>query len=34
MHNCFVITDNIRDFTLLQKVMPKLEVIPAKEFFG
>ena len=34
MHNCFVVTDNIRDFTLLQKVMPKLDVIPAKEFFG
>ena len=34
MHNCFVVTDNIRDFTLLQKVMPKLDVIPANEFFG
>ena len=34
MHNCFIVTDNIRDFTLLQKVMPKLDVIPANEFFG
>ncbi len=33
-HKCFVVTDNIRDYRLLQKVMPKLEVIPAKEFFG
>lgn len=33
-HKCFVVTDNIRDYELLQKVMPKLEVIPAKEFFG
>ena len=33
-HKCFVVTDNIRDYQLLQKVMPKLEVIPAKEFFG
>ncbi|MDQ3089292.1 MAG: hypothetical protein M3Q78_11965 [Acidobacteriota bacterium] len=33
-HDCFVVTENIRDFTLLQKVMPKLEVIPAKEFFS
>lgn len=34
IHKCFVVTDNIRDYSLLQKVMPKLEVIPAKEFFG
>lgn len=34
IHNCFVVTDNIRDYTLLQKVMPRLDVIPAKEFFG
>jgi predicted nucleic acid-binding protein len=33
MHRCFVVTDNIRDYQLLQKVMPKLEEIPAKEFF-
>ena len=33
MHQCFVVTDNIRDYELLQKVMPKLDVIPAKEFF-
>ena len=33
-HKCFVVTDNIRDYELLQKVMPKLEVIPAKEFFS
>ncbi|HSK74458.1 MAG TPA: hypothetical protein VK892_22345 [Pyrinomonadaceae bacterium] len=32
-HKCFVVTDNIRDYALLQKVMPKLEVIPAAEFF-
>ncbi len=32
-HDCFVVIENIRDFTLLQKVMPKLEVIPTKEFF-
>ena len=34
MHQCFVVTDNIRDYALLQKVMPKLEVIPAKDFFS
>ena len=34
MHKCFVVTDNIRDYELLQKVMPKLEVIPAKDFFS
>ena len=34
MHACFVVTVNIRDYTLLQKVMPKLEVIPVKDFFG
>jgi hypothetical protein len=33
MHKCFIVTDNIRDYELLQRVMPKLEVIPAKEFF-
>jgi len=33
-HDCFVVTESARDFSLLQKVMPKLEVIPAKEFFG
>lgn len=34
LHGCFVVTDNVRDFSLLQRVMPKLEVIPAKEFFS
>jgi len=34
IHKCFVVTDNIRDYALLQKVMPKLEVIPAGEFFN
>lgn len=34
MHKCFVVTDNIRDYQLLQKVMPNLEVIPAKEYFS
>jgi len=34
MNKCFVVTDNIRDYALLQKVMPKLEVIPAGEFFN
>jgi Predicted nucleic acid-binding protein, contains PIN domain len=34
VNKCFVVTDNIRDFTLLQKVMPKLEVMPAKAFFN
>lgn len=34
IHKCFVVTDNIRDYALLQKVMPKLEVIPAAEFFN
>ncbi len=33
LHKCFVVTDNIRDYALLQKAMPKLEVIPAAEFF-
>jgi len=30
----FVVTENIKDFSLLQKMMPKLEVIPAAEFFN
>ena len=34
MHKCFVVTDNLRDYELLQKVMPKLEVIPAEDFFS
>ena len=34
LHKCFVVTDNIRDYALLQKVMPRLEVIPAAEFFN
>ena len=34
MNNCFVVTENTKDFILLQKVMPKLDVIPAKEFFS
>ena len=34
LHKCFVVTDNLRDYELLQKVMPKLEVIPAGEFFN
>ncbi len=34
MHKCFVVTDNIRDYALLQKAMPKLKVIPAGEFFN
>ncbi len=33
MHNCFVVTHNTRDYELLQKVMPKLDVIPAQVFF-
>lgn len=33
-HNCFIVTENTRDFSLLQKVMPKLDVIPASEFFS
>lgn len=33
MHGCFVVTDNTRDYGLLQKVMPKLDVIPAQVFF-
>jgi predicted nucleic acid-binding protein len=34
MHKCFVVTDNVRDYSLLQQVMPKLAVIPANEFFN
>lgn len=34
LNDCFIVTENVRDFALLQKVMPKLEVIPAKEFFS
>ncbi len=34
MHDCFIVTNNIRDYHLLQKVMPKLDVIPAKDFFS
>ena len=33
-HDCFVVTENVKDFSLLQKVMPKLEVIPAADFFS
>lgn len=33
LHKCFVVTDNIRDYALLQKVMPQLQVIPAEDFF-
>lgn len=33
VHGCFVVTENIKDFALLQKVMPKLDVIPAVEYF-
>ena len=34
IHKCFVVTDNIRDYSLLQRVMPKLDVIPAEAFFS
>ncbi len=34
IHKCFVVTDNLKDYEILQKVMPKLEVIPAKDFFS
>lgn len=34
MHRCFVVTGNVRDYALLQKVMPRLEVIPAADFFS
>ena len=34
LHKCFVVTDNIRDYALLQKVMPRLEVIHAAEFLN
>ena len=34
LHKCFVVTDNIRDYALLQKVMPQLQVIPAEDFFS
>lgn len=33
-NNCFVVTPDIDDFAYLQKVMPKLDVIPASVFFG
>lgn len=33
LHDCYVITENVKDFSLLQKVMPKLQVIPAEVFF-
>lgn len=34
LHGCFVVTDNVRDFVMLQKVLPNLDVIPANIFFG
>lgn len=33
-NNCFVVTSDVDDFAYLQKVMPKLEVIPADVFFS
>lgn len=33
-NNCFVVTSDVDDFAYLQKVMPKLDVIPAAVFFS
>lgn len=34
MHNGFVVTHDIDDFQIIQKAMPKLQVISAVEFFN
>ena len=34
MHNGFVVTYDIDDFQIIQKAMPKLEIISASEFFS
>ncbi len=34
LHDCFVITNNIDDFSLFLPFMPKLEIVSAEEFFG
>lgn len=33
MHDGFVVTHDVDDFQIIQKVMPRLQVIAAKEFF-
>ena len=34
MHDGFVVTYDVDDFQIIQKAMPKLEVISAVEFFS
>ena len=34
VHDGFVVTHDIDDFQIIQKAMPKLEVISADEFFS
>jgi predicted nucleic acid-binding protein len=34
VHDGFVVTHDVDDFQIIQKVMPKLEAISATEFFG
>lgn len=34
MHGGLVITHDVDDFQIIQKVMPDLKVLPAKDFFG
>lgn len=34
MHDGFVVTHDIDDFQIIQKAMPKLEIISASEFFA
>ncbi len=34
MHDGFVVTHDIDDFQIIQKAMPKLEIISASEFFS
>lgn len=33
MHDGFVVTHDVDDFQIIQKVMPRLQVIAAQEFF-
>jgi len=34
MHDGFVVTHDVDDFQIIQKIMPRLEIISAQEFFN
>ena len=34
IHNGFVVTHDVDDFQMIQKVMPELRVVAASDFFG